>query len=112
MGSTSFATRRETCWISLYANFRRVDIAEGAEELSLGGPICDGEYDAGKCSSEVVLESLPEIDGCPVRVVAGSAAAPCAENEHEIAEHLRDREHAMHPVSGIAVARSGACRST
>jgi hypothetical protein len=37
-------------------------------------------------SSEIVLESLPEIDGCPMGVVAKSTAAPCAENEHGIAE--------------------------
>ena len=74
------------------------NVSERSQKFPFWRPIRNGEHDVGKCASKLGLKSLPEIDGCPVGVIAKSAAAPCAENEGRVAEGLRDLEYAMNAL--------------
>ena len=113
---SSYDTGSPTCGFSCRDTLERSseNISERSKKSSLGRPVRYCKYDIGKCSSKIVLQRLAEIERCAARVVAKSAATPCAENERRMAESFRDREHAMNPllqqVAGFRLADIGRVR--
>ena len=67
------------------------NISEGSEIFPVHELICDGEYDVGKCTSKVVLQRLPEIEGRAVRVITKSTTPMHQERVPNSRELLRSR---------------------